>query len=780
MLLNNDAFPEPGFLAALAAAAARRPEAAMLACRILFEQTPDRVDNLGHLLYWDGLNRGRGRMRRADDPAWEGEQEVFFPSGCAGAYRADLLAEVGLFDEWFHSYGEDADLGLRCRRAGARCFYVPDALVYHRFSASAGAHSARKAFLVERNRIAVLVRNLPWPLLLLSPAATLWRLLLHFLAALLGRGSAGEGSRSTGPLPLALALLSAWGSALAALPRLLADRRRIMRRGRLGTREMLGLCIRFRVSAWTIAFGDQAPAADRPPGSPARPPLLLLGLLVLAAVGLRALGAMRAGYLPDGDAVAYLAVARNVAEGRGLAADVLRALPGPRSFPAPADSYPLLPLATGLLGRAGLDLETAAMGLGLLLLAAGCLALFRLAHTLLPEGGAGAWLALLPVALLGLHRHLTLATCEPLTDGPALGLNILCLLALARAVARPADATRSLARAALAGLCALLAGLMRFQCLYLVALGPLFLALAGRRRLALPAAFLAPALLGWSVYALSQGHLLGPLAPHAARLWQALAASGGGAPLGLVLELPSILGALRVALDPCSPHSLFAGLGPLLWFGLLGLALAIAGRAWRLLALTLPAFLLGLFTLCLVPTEAGWHHPWLFADRPALQLLPPVLLWAAAPLWLLENRRLRALVLLLLLGLLAWEGRGALRYAWKRGRLQEPPELSLALDTLRRAPEAQGLIFSPEARFLSWRLRMLGFQGRDPYTLEQVLATLPGSGVSLLVVYSRWDAGLPWARALLDAPADALPAGLQLLAESTGGGESIRLLKWSG
>ena len=272
-LLNNDAEPFPDCLEELALAAERHPEAGMLASRILFKSRPDLVDNVGHLLYWDGLNRGDGRMR-PDGPAFDIEREAFFPSGCAGAYRRDLLEKAGGFDPWFQAYGDDADLGIRCRLAGAACFYVPRAKVLHRFSATQGPHSARKAFLVERNRIAVLVKDLPWPMVVLSPAATALRLFLHGSAALVGRGSAGEGSRSSGWIPLALALLKAWASAFRAFPMLLRERRKIQGGKKLGTAAFLGLFLRFRVSAWELAFGKQAPdpgetpQASQPPFPP--------------------------------------------------------------------------------------------------------------------------------------------------------------------------------------------------------------------------------------------------------------------------------------------------------------------------------------------------------------------------------------------------------------------------------------------------------------------------------------------------------------------------------
>ena len=69
----------------------------------------------------------------------------------------------------FFAYGEDVDLGLRARWAGCDCFYVPAAVVYHKYSATTGTYSPQKAFLVERNRLWMLFKNFPVADILLLP-----------------------------------------------------------------------------------------------------------------------------------------------------------------------------------------------------------------------------------------------------------------------------------------------------------------------------------------------------------------------------------------------------------------------------------------------------------------------------------------------------------------------------------------------------------------------------------------------------------------------------------
>src|SRR6202042_3030624 len=115
--------------------------------------------------------RGSGRPPE-DFPVLE---ETFFPSGSAALYRRTMLNAIGAFDSRMFVYCEDTDLGLRARWAGWKCLYVPDAVVEHHYSHSAGGASPLKAYYVERNRLFVLVKNFPIGMLLAAPWISLAR-----------------------------------------------------------------------------------------------------------------------------------------------------------------------------------------------------------------------------------------------------------------------------------------------------------------------------------------------------------------------------------------------------------------------------------------------------------------------------------------------------------------------------------------------------------------------------------------------------------------------------
>ncbi|HET7292239.1 MAG TPA: glycosyltransferase family 2 protein [Vicinamibacteria bacterium] len=253
ILLNSDARAEPAFARELVAAAGADPRVGMVAAKVLDHDRPDAIDTVGHLLYPDGLNRGRGRLE-VDRGQYDAGCDALFPSGAAALYRREMLEEIGLFDEAFFLYGDDAELGLRGRLAGWSCAFAPRAVARHRYSASAGAYSSLKAFHVERNRVWLLLKLLPWSWIVASPAYTALRLALQAWGGITGRGAAGRLAAERSVLHLGAVTLKAWASAAGGVPRVLGERARVVRR--LSPGEFRALLAAHRLTAREVALKE--------------------------------------------------------------------------------------------------------------------------------------------------------------------------------------------------------------------------------------------------------------------------------------------------------------------------------------------------------------------------------------------------------------------------------------------------------------------------------------------------------------------------------------------
>lgn len=132
-LLNNDAFAEPDWLEHMVNCAEAH-SAGMVSCKMLFHERPDRINNLGHKF----LNTGEILPIAWDEPATSNNKFTYNAGASGGAclYSCKMLYDIGIFDEYFITGYEDAELGVRAMIAGYNLVYEPKALVYHKVGAS--------------------------------------------------------------------------------------------------------------------------------------------------------------------------------------------------------------------------------------------------------------------------------------------------------------------------------------------------------------------------------------------------------------------------------------------------------------------------------------------------------------------------------------------------------------------------------------------------------------------------------------------------------------------
>jgi GT2 family glycosyltransferase len=160
--LNNDTEAHPRFVEALVMALQEHSEAGIAASKMLLFDRRDTLHSAGDGYGVDGIPFNRGVWQRDegqfDEPGW-----IFGGCGGAVAYRRDMLEDVGLFDESFFMYCEDVDLNWRAQLAGWRCWYTPEAIVYHKLSATGGGSIA--SYYTGRNTLWVIAKNYPGDLL---------------------------------------------------------------------------------------------------------------------------------------------------------------------------------------------------------------------------------------------------------------------------------------------------------------------------------------------------------------------------------------------------------------------------------------------------------------------------------------------------------------------------------------------------------------------------------------------------------------------------------------
>ena len=147
-LLNNDAEVEPGTLRALLATA--RETGAGIAGGVVVETGTGRVHS------WGGgsVSPWTGTATLATGPT----RDLGYVTGACMLVVREVFEQVGLFDERYFFYFEDADLCRRARRTGWRLAVAPDARIRHAVGATvnrggAGRSSIADWFQVESSAI---------------------------------------------------------------------------------------------------------------------------------------------------------------------------------------------------------------------------------------------------------------------------------------------------------------------------------------------------------------------------------------------------------------------------------------------------------------------------------------------------------------------------------------------------------------------------------------------------------------------------------------------------
>lgn len=192
------------------------------------------VQNAGSIIFANGGSRDRGTSVKNNAALYEIDrdqfntvEEVFAACGGNMLMRRAMLDEVGLLDDDFFMYYEDTDLSWRAWLRGWQVLYAPRAIVRHVHCGSSKEWSPLFLFNVERNRLAMLIKN-GTPRQALGETA---RYGASVLKALAGSTMAVVRRRPSGRTQWDRTIISvrAFGSLMTGLPTLLRKRAHIQR-----------------------------------------------------------------------------------------------------------------------------------------------------------------------------------------------------------------------------------------------------------------------------------------------------------------------------------------------------------------------------------------------------------------------------------------------------------------------------------------------------------------------------------------------------------------------
>ncbi|MDD3777670.1 MAG: glycosyltransferase family 2 protein [Actinomycetota bacterium] len=160
-VLNNDIRLDKNWLYHLVQYAKGNPGAGILSGKILLYHWPKYVNSTGVNINYFGYGWDRDffcldqQLDRKGGP-------VLAVTGSATLIKRQVLEQVGYYDQDYFLYYEDSDLCLRTwKYTKFTVDYVPEAVIYHKFSASLGVFSPIKHFYIKRSRFLFILKNFP-------------------------------------------------------------------------------------------------------------------------------------------------------------------------------------------------------------------------------------------------------------------------------------------------------------------------------------------------------------------------------------------------------------------------------------------------------------------------------------------------------------------------------------------------------------------------------------------------------------------------------------------
>jgi len=227
VLVNNDVVVDPTWLSELVKATVDSPKIGMTSGIILQSKPSDVVWSAGKKIdAFTGISWRIGYGEKFKQLVKVEDIDYF--SGCALLVKKQVMMKIGLLDEGYFFYGEDADWSFCARRAGFDCEFAPLAMVWHEGSGTRKRIPRKGYYWYNRSAFRLYFKHFP---LVFWFTTVPFRLIISSLSEILFL------RRPIGYISLRMA---AFAHTLLELKEIIAMRRELNRLGRLP------LKIRFR------------------------------------------------------------------------------------------------------------------------------------------------------------------------------------------------------------------------------------------------------------------------------------------------------------------------------------------------------------------------------------------------------------------------------------------------------------------------------------------------------------------------------------------------------
>lgn len=164
-LINDDTEVDKDLIESIFLAHERNEQAGAISPKIYFAKGFEyhkkyKESELGKVIWyvggkidWQNIYGSNRGVDEVDRGQYDEAVETDFATGCFAMYKSKALKEVGLFDERYFTYMEDADLSMRLRKKGWKVLYEPKGMLWHKVAQSSGIGSGQNDYFLTRNRM---------------------------------------------------------------------------------------------------------------------------------------------------------------------------------------------------------------------------------------------------------------------------------------------------------------------------------------------------------------------------------------------------------------------------------------------------------------------------------------------------------------------------------------------------------------------------------------------------------------------------------------------------
>lgn len=160
-LLNNDTEVDCNCLTNLVEAMEKNPDVAIAGSQILLSSERNIIWHAGATI---GKHTGQpqhlGMGANINDQTYSNNKFVDYVTGASLMIRQNSIKDVGVMDDRFYLYYEEADLCYRVKKKGFKILYVADSKLWHKVAASSTGYHTRVYYEV-RNRLLFTFKHYP-------------------------------------------------------------------------------------------------------------------------------------------------------------------------------------------------------------------------------------------------------------------------------------------------------------------------------------------------------------------------------------------------------------------------------------------------------------------------------------------------------------------------------------------------------------------------------------------------------------------------------------------